>query len=115
MPAEATELIAHTPRGTEQVPFQPGAPVLYDRTNTLGPYVLEVRDARGQVSQHRFVVDLFDENESDIAPRPQALADLATVPPAAAGHPVGVEAAPFLVIGALALLFLEWLHFLWRR
>ena len=110
---DAREVTLDRPDGSRQVLAPRGGAARIDAAEQVGRYTLRQRLASGPIVERTFAVNLFGESEADVAPR--ALADR---PPAAplelvANQPGPPIWLPFVALG-LALLGLEWLHFVWR-
>jgi hypothetical protein len=110
---EALDLTLTLPDGSSRsVEARAGLAVI-EQTEQVGRYLLRQRLPSGASEARAFYVDLFGETEADVAPR-----DRATL---AASAPLAAEAvsfgppiwAPFVAL-ALALLTVEWLHYLRR-
>ncbi|MBL7647270.1 MAG: VWA domain-containing protein [Candidatus Hydrogenedentes bacterium] len=101
---EVAEAHVHTPGGTEQsIALDPLRPVYFAATNTAGPYEVE----RGENHRH-YALNLLSREESTIHPAETlALGDLQV---AVAEGPVtfNKELWRWLLLGALAVLALEW-------
>jgi hypothetical protein len=103
-----TQVTLETPSGERRrLPIEQGS-VRLDEVELPGRYV--VRESGGAAGEPRiFAVNIADDVESAIAPRERASV---TVPstPGGVGGVTPLEVWPYLVLGALLLLILEW----WR-
>ena len=105
--SQLDELVVESPRGVRTI-VQRGAAggYVYSGANELGVYKL----LEGNEVAQRFTVNLFDDQESDVAVRPEAGIDIGYTKVAASG---GREAArihgwKLLAILALGVLLFEW-------
>lgn len=101
LPAAMTEAIVTRPSGkTERLSARAG-PLLYAETLEVGFYRYRLENREGE-----FAVNLFDEAESNIAPR-LVVSPSAAERAAPSGESAGLELWPYLLVGVLALLGIE--------
>ncbi|TVR20323.1 MAG: VWA domain-containing protein [Anaerolineaceae bacterium] len=110
-PLDADALRITAPDGTTQDFTTADGTIIYNRTDTPGLYRIAVIGAGGNVlSERPFAVNLFDAQESDIAPvAPDAL----SIAGAQVNAPVTAESGqrelwPLAALAALLVLLLEW-------
>ncbi len=110
-PPQANALTVQLPGGAVRTLAPSNGKVIFDETSEIGIYRVSAQEPDGKArALGRFAVNLFNANESDIAPR-------ATLPIAGAGQAGGEELPRArdewwqpLAWAALALLVAEWLY-----
>jgi Ca-activated chloride channel family protein len=106
---EATEIVVTAPNGARHLlPVGEKMPV-FAATDQLGVYLVEQLDPSDTVLQSAvFTVNLFDEAESDIAPREVVMVGQAEVTAAVREEQGRREFWPWLASAALGMLVVEW-------
>jgi hypothetical protein len=110
---DARELVLERPNGSRQPLVARGGAVQIESADQVGRYTLNQRLASGELSSRTFFVNLFGESESDTTPRDRP-AWPPSAPIEAAEQRPGPPIWPPFVAACLALLSVEWLHFLRR-
>ena len=106
---EAAEIVITAPDGARHVLPASGSAPVFASTGQLGRYDVEQLDRSGELLQSAaFAVNLFDEEESNIAPRETVLVGQAAVTPAAREQEGRREFWPWLACAALGILTVEW-------
>jgi hypothetical protein len=105
----AAEILVTAPDGTRHALAVGDDPPVFAATDRLGVYRVEYLDRSGAVLQSgALTVNLFDEAESDIAPREVVRVGRTEVPTAARGEEGRREFWPWLAGAALGALAVEW-------
>jgi hypothetical protein len=106
-PADVEQMTVVDPQGTEhELRRSSQAAFVYTNTNNVGVY--EVREGEGSEIAQRFVVNLFDERESDL--RPATSLDLGhqQITGTAGLAPARREMWRWILLAGLGLLVFEW-------
>jgi Ca-activated chloride channel family protein len=106
---EAAEILVTAPDGARHVLPVGEQPPVFAATGQLGVYRVEQLDRVGDALQSTvFAVNLFDEGESNIAPREVVRVGQAELTAAAREEEARLEFWPWLAGAALGMLVVEW-------
>ena len=113
--AGASEVIVRMPGGKAQA-FQARSGVIhFAQTDSIGRYQVTQRGESGVLAQSTFVVNVTDENASDIRPRADSLGGGVTGTAGSATPGVRAETWPYLAGAVLVVLSGEWLYYCKRK
>jgi hypothetical protein len=100
-------LSVQAPSGDKtDVPRETQNTYVFSRTDEIGVY--DVREGSGQQVNQRFVVNLFDQRESDIWPERKVEIEHEVVQAKVARQSARQELWKWLLVGAICLLMFEW-------
>ncbi|HUX77211.1 MAG TPA: VWA domain-containing protein [Anaerolineae bacterium] len=106
---EAAEILVTAPDGARHALPIGEQPPVFAATGQLGVYRVEQLDQAGDVLQSAvFAVNLFDESESNIAPREVVRVGQAELTAATREEEARLEFWPWLAGAALGMLVMEW-------
>ncbi len=106
---EAARIAVITPAGEEHVIPEDAARPTFAMTERLGVYAVRQLDQDGaQVAASAFAVNLFDAEETDVAPRETVRVGARPLEAAEATVEGRRELWPWFVVGALLVLGVEW-------
>lgn len=101
------KLVVETPRKDRfDVPRETQNTYVFSRTDEIGVY--DVREGTGQQVNQKFVVNLFDQRESDIWPEEALTLPHEEIRASAVKQSVRQEYWKWLLLGAICLLIFEW-------
>ena len=102
-----SQLVVESPRKDRfNVPRETQNTYVFSRTDEIGIY--DVREGSGQQVNQKFVVNLFDQRESDIWPAHEVNIQHDTLKATAKRQSTRQEFWKWLLLGAICLLIFEW-------